>query len=76
MPPAEEAAKRAALLAVRRKFFWHSDAATEGVTRQLILDMCRPRGGERTVGGHAPPPLPVYQARPKADDAEYHYPSP
>ena len=50
VPPAEEAAKRAALLAVRRKFFWHSDAATEGATT------CAGRGGANAPSAGTHPP--------------------
>lgn len=65
---AQVAAKRAALLRVRESFFWHANASAEGATRQLILDMCAGSSKTRPVGGLAPPLLPVYRARPKADD--------
>ena len=68
VPPAEVAAKRAELLRVRERFFWHADSSSEGATRQLIFDMCNKPHGRR-VGGWAPPLLPVYHARPKDETA-------
>ena len=52
LPPEEIAAKRAQLLRVRERFFWHADPSVEGATQRLIADMCaKPKG--RPVGGCA-----------------------
>ena len=40
LPPAEVAAKRRALLRVRRHFFYHADTSRAGAVRQLIRDVC------------------------------------
>ena len=54
VPAHELVAKRAALLRVRERFYYHADTRRQGATRELIYDMCskprrRPFGRTREV---------------------------
>ena len=54
VPAHDLAAKRAALLRVRERFYYHADTLRQGATRELIYDMCskprqRPFGRTREV---------------------------
>ena len=63
-PAAEIDAKRAQLLRVRERFFYHAEPRA-GATQELIKDMCSKPAG-RPFGGKAGRDLePVYRARPK-----------
>ena len=58
----ELAAKRAALMRVRGRFFFHADAQRQGATREIIKDLCNRPADD---GSSPPDPDKLYADRPK-----------
>ena len=64
-PWSEIEAKRAEVLRVRARFFYHSNASREGATKHLIKEMCAKPEGKRFGGASEHFLSPIYRARPK-----------